>query len=637
MDYKSIARQVYQNIGGKENIISAAHCATRLRLVIGDNKKCDKKALEEIEGVKGVFEASGQLQIIFGTGTVNKVYDEFIAMAGISAGTKEEVKKAAASKQNFFQRLIKTLGDVFVPIIPAIVASGLLMGILEGLGKMFPALMDSGTYTIIHLFSNAAFVFLPVLIAVSAAKTFGGNLFLGAVIGMIMIHPDLMNAWSVATAESVPTASAWFGLYDINLVGYQGHVIPVVIAVWFMSVLEKRLHKIVPEIIDLFVTPLVTVLVTGYLSLTVFGPIFSGIETGVLNGVQFLITLPLGIGSALAGAVYAPTVVAGVHHMYNALEAGLLSANGINIWMPIATAANVAQGAAALALAFKTKNGKLKALALPSSLSAFLGITEPVIFGVNLRYFKCFISGCIGGAVGGLVAGIAGVGASAYGITGVFGYLITTDYIVSYTLVIASAMAVSFALSWFLFKEDELETVPAQEKKEEHRENLEPISENTEKKEVIKFEKNAVYSPLNGNAIPLSEVKDETFAGEVLGKGMAVIPKEGKVYAPFDGVAETVFDTKHAIGLTSQDGIEVLIHIGINTVELNGRHYETHISEGDEVKAGQLLVTFDPEAIRQEGYDITTPIIVTNSDDYEEIKTEKLGDIHVMEKAITVR
>lgn len=637
MDYKSIARQVYQNIGGKENIISAAHCATRLRLVIGDNKKCDKKALEEIEGVKGVFEASGQLQIIFGTGTVNKVYDEFITIAGISAGTKEEVKKAAASKQNFFQRLIKTLGDVFVPIIPAIVASGLLMGILEGLGKMFPALMDSGTYTIIHLFSNAAFVFLPVLIAVSAAKTFGGNLFLGAVIGMIMIHPDLMNAWSVATAESVPTASAWFGLYDINLVGYQGHVIPVVIAVWFMSVLEKRLHKIVPEIIDLFVTPLVTVLVTGYLSLTVFGPIFSGIETGVLNGVQFLITLPLGIGSALAGAVYAPTVVAGVHHMYNALEAGLLSANGINIWMPIATAANVAQGAAALALAFKTKNGKLKALALPSSLSAFLGITEPVIFGVNLRYFKCFISGCIGGAVGGLVAGIAGVGASAYGITGVFGYLITTDYIVSYTLVIASAMAVSFALSWFLFKEDELETVPAQEKKEEHRENLKPISENTEKKEVIKFEKNAVYSPLNGNAIPLSEVKDETFAGEVLGKGMAVIPKEGKVYAPFDGVAETVFDTKHAIGLTSQDGIEVLIHIGINTVELNGRHYETHISEGDEVKAGQLLVTFDPEAIRQEGYDITTPIIVTNSDDYEEIKTEKLGDIHVMEKAITVR
>ena len=364
MDYRSIAQQIYDNIGGRQNIVSAAHCATRLRLVIGDNEKCSKEALENVEGVKGVFEASGQLQIILGTGTVNKVYDEFIAIAGISAASKEEVKQAAASKQNVFQRLIKTLGDVFVPIIPAIVASGLLMGLLEGLGKVFPAMTQSGTYTIIHLFSNAAFVFLPILIAISAAKVFGGNIFLGAVIGMIMIHTDLMNAWSVASAETIPTADAWFGLYQINLVGYQGHVIPVVIAVWFMSMLEKKLHKIVPEIIDLFVTPLVTVLATGYLTLTVFGPVFSWIENGVLDGVQFLITLPLGIGSALAGAVYAPTVVAGVHHMYNALEAGLLSSKGLNIWMPIATAANVAQGAAALAMALKTKNQKLKALAL---------------------------------------------------------------------------------------------------------------------------------------------------------------------------------------------------------------------------------------------------------------------------------
>lgn len=315
MDYRSIAQQIYDNIGGRQNIVSAAHCATRLRLVIGDNEKCSKEALENVEGVKGVFEASGQLQIILGTGTVNKVYDEFIAIAGISAASKEEVKQAAASKQNVFQRLIKTLGDVFVPIIPAIVASGLLMGLLEGLGKVFPAMTQSGTYTIIHLFSNAAFVFLPILIAISAAKVFGGNIFLGAVIGMIMIHTDLMNAWSVASAEAIPTADAWFGLYQINLVGYQGHVIPVVIAVWFMSMLEKKLHKIVPEIIDLFVTPLVTVLATGYLTLTVFGPVFSWIENGVLDGVQFLITLPLGIGSALAGAVYAPTVVAGVHHM----------------------------------------------------------------------------------------------------------------------------------------------------------------------------------------------------------------------------------------------------------------------------------------------------------------------------------
>lgn len=625
MNYREIARQVYDNIGGKENIVSAAHCATRLRLVIGDNTKCSKEALENVEGVKGVFEASGQLQIIFGTGTVNKVYEEFIAIAGITAATKEEVKQAAASKQNVFQRLIKTLGDVFVPIIPAIVASGLLMGLLEGLSKVFPAMTNSGTYTIIHLFSNAAFVFLPILIAVSAAKVFGGNIFLGAVIGMIMIHSDLMNAWSVATAESIPTATAWFGLYDINLVGYQGHVIPVVIAVWFMSMIEKKLHKIVPEIIDLFVTPLVTVLVTGYLTLTIFGPVFSWIENGVLNGVEFLITLPLGIGSCLAGAVYAPTVVAGVHHMYNALEAGLLSANGVNIWMPIATAANVAQGAAALAMALKTKDQKLKALALPSSLSAFLGITEPVIFGVNLRYMRCFAAGCIGGACGALVAGMLHVGATAYGITGVFGYLITTENTLQYTLVIAVAVAVSFALSWFLYKEEK----PAVSVRE--------IEESGETAGEAALEKNTVYSPIKGNAIALTEVNDPTFAGEVLGKGMAVVPQEGKVYAPFNGTVETVFDTKHAVGVTSDDGVEILIHIGINTVELDGKFYTAHVNEGDKVKAGQLLISFDAEEIQKAGYDITTPVIVTNTDDYESVNMEKTGAVQVLDKVLTVQ
>lgn len=639
MDYRKTAEEIYQHVGGKENIVSAAHCATRLRLVIGDNAKCSKEALEDVEGVKGVFEASGQLQIILGTGTVNKVYDQFIAIAGITAASKEEVKQAAASKQNVFQRMIKTLGDVFVPIIPAIVASGLLMGLLEGFGKVFPAMTDSGTYTIIHLFSNAAFVFLPILIAISAARVFGGNIFLGAVIGMIMIHTDLLNAWSVATADSIPTAEAWFGLYDINLVGYQGHVIPVVIAVWFMSMLEKKLHKIVPEIIDLFVTPLVTVLVTGYLTLTIFGPVFSWIENGVLDGVQFLITLPLGIGSALAGAVYAPTVVAGVHHMYNALEAGLLSSEGINIWMPIASAANTAQGAAALAMALKTKNQKLKALALPSSLSAFLGITEPVIFGVNLRYIKCFIAGCVGGAVGGLVAGITGVGASAYGITGLFGYLITTDYTLQYTLVIGVAVATAFILSWILFREEGAEPVKAGntggnvQKKAAGKAGENALDKAPE----AETEKNTVYSPLKGQAIPLSQVKDETFAGEVLGKGAAVVPEEGKVYAPFDGTVDTVFETKHAVGLTSRDGVEILIHVGLNTVELNGKFYETHVKEGDTVKAGQLLTSFSMEDIRKAGYDITTPVIVTNSDDYEEVKQEKTGAVKKLDKLLTVK
>ena len=393
----------------------------------------------------------GQLQIIFGTGTVNKVYDEFIQIAGISAASTEEVRQAAGTKMSFWRRTGNTLGDVFIPIIPAMVASGLLVGILEGLCEVYPAMEKSGTYTILHLFSNAAFVFLPILIAISAAKVFGGNLYLGAVIGMIMIHPDLMNAWSVVGAESIPKLNAWFGLYQIELVGYQGHVIPVVIAVWFMSMLEKKLHKIVPEMIDLFVTPLVTVFVTGYLTLTIFGPVFSWVENGVLEGAQWLITLPFGIGAALCGAVYAPTVVAGVHHMYSALEAGLISNSGFNTWMPIATAANVGQGAAALALALKTKNSKVKALALPASLSAFLGITEPAIFGVNIRYIKPFVAGMIGGA---LIAGWTGIGATAYGITGLFGYLITTDDTLQYTLVIGVAFVVSFVTSWMLYQDE---------------------------------------------------------------------------------------------------------------------------------------------------------------------------------------
>lgn len=627
MDYQKAASQVYRYIGGKENLISAAHCATRLRLVIGDNDKCDKDAVENIEGVSGVFFASGQLQIVFGTGTVNKVYDEFIKIAGITEATKDEVKQAAAAKQNAFKRAIKTLGDVFVPIIPAIVASGLLMGLLEGLSNVFPAMSQSGTYTVIHLFSNAAFVFLPILIAVSAAKVFGGNIFLGAVIGMIMIHTDLVNAWSVASLETIPSASVWFGLYDVNLVGYQGHVIPVVIAVWLMSTLEKKLHKIVPEIIDLFVTPLVTVLVTGYLTLTIIGPVFSFLENMVFDGALYLVSLPFGIGAALAGAVYAPTVVAGVHHMYNALEAGLLSAGGLNMWMPIATAANVGQGAAALAVALKTKNKKTRSMALPASLSAFLGITEPAIFGVNIRFMSAFIAGCAGGLCGGLVAGIMKVGATAYGITGVFGFLITTHNSFAYLMVIVVSVAVAFSLSWILFKGDgEPKQRDKADKAVKQTENIQPSVEEAE-----------IYCPLEGSIIPVSEVKDETFAMEIIGKTVAVVPERGRVVAPFDGEVSMVFDTGHAIGLKGPADAELLIHVGINTVDLKGKHFKILTETGQKVKKGQTLLEFDIEGIKESGYDVTTMVILANTPAYSQVwcATEGHGDDQV--KVMTVK
>lgn len=597
MDYTATAKSILSAIGGRGNLVSAAHCATRLRLVIVDNSKVQKQALENADGVKGIFESAGQLQIIIGTGAVNKVYEAFIASAGIASASKDEVKQAAAERAPLFKRAIKTLGDIFVPIIPAIVASGLLMGLMEGLAKVFPALADSSTFDIIHLFSNAAFVFLPILIAYSAAKAFGGNPYLGAVIGMIMIHPDLLNAWSVSSAETIPTASAWFGLYHVNLVGYQGHVIPVVIAVWFMSKLEKKLHKIVPEMLDLFVTPLVTVLVTGYVTLTVFGPVFSWLESGVLSAVQLLIALPFGIGAALCGAIYAPTVVAGIHHMYNALEAGMLSASGFNTWMPIATAANVAQGAAALAFGLKTRNHKRKAVALPASLSAFLGITEPAIFGVNLRFMRPFIAACIGGAAGALVAGWLHVSATAYGITGIFGILITTHNLLQYLLVMAVAFAVSFLLTMVLYREeqaDEPAPTPGPGNKAQE----------------------TIASPLSGAVVSLKDVPDATFAEGLLGTGAAVEPTEGKVVAPCDAIVSMLPDTLHAIGLTLPDGVELLIHVGINTVELKGKGFTALVKQGDTVTTGQTLLTFDPAFLKQKGYPTVTSIIVTNPEPY---------------------
>ncbi|MDO5411126.1 MAG: glucose PTS transporter subunit IIA [Lachnospiraceae bacterium] len=633
MDYRKIAEEIYEKVGKKENLISAAHCATRLRLVIADNNKCDSKAVEDIEGVKGVFFASGQLQIILGTGTVNKVYDEFLAVSGLSAATKAEVKQAAAAQQNVFKRAIKTLGDIFVPIIPAIVASGFLMGIMEALNFMvsngFLTLdTTSSVFVFAKLFSNVAYVFLPILIAYSAAKAFGGNPYLGAVIGMLMIHPDLQNAWTVATEGVKVKQSVWFGLYDIDLIGYQGHVIPVIIAVWVMCFIEKRLHKIVPEMFDLFVTPLTSVFVTGYLTYSMIGPVFVLIENSIINGIQWLIALPFGIGSFIMGACYAPTVVAGVHHMYTVIDVGQLGVFGVTYWLPLASAANLAQGAATLAVALKTKNAKTKSVALPSAFSAFMGITEPAIFGVNLRYFKPFICGCIGGACGALFASVTNLGASGTGVTGIFGILLCLNMPLQYILMMAISIGVAFALTWmFGYKDEAPAAKEAPAAAEEKKEISAPVMET---------KPGTVYSPIEGNIIPMEKIKDDTFASGVLGQGVGIEPAKGQVAAPFDGTVTTVFDTKHAIGLTSNDGMEMLIHVGINTVELGGKYYTAKVTEGASVKAGQLLLTFDKEAIKNAGYDVTTAVLVTNADEYSKVSVIKTGAGEEMDEIIKV-
>ena len=614
LDYRKCAEEIAANIGGGANVISAAHCATRLRLVIADNGKVNKAVLENIDGVKGMFESNGQLQLIIGTGTVNKVYDEFLAVTGVSAASKDDVKAAAVSKMPWWKKILKTPGDIFVPILPAIVASGLMMGLVEALGKAIPAFKASGWYGFLDMVANTAFALLPVLVAVSAARVFKGNIFLGAVIGLMMVHPALMNAWSV-TPTNQP--EVWnLGLFNIAQVGYQGHVIPVILAVYLMSLIEKWLHKHVPEMIDLFVTPLCTVLATAFATFVIIGPIFSQLESWVLEGATWLVSKTGGIGALVMGALYPWTVVMGLHHMYNVIEAGMLSVEGgLNIWMPIASAANFAQFGACLAVAIKCRNAKLKSVALPSSLSASLGITEPAIFGVNFRFMKPFIAGVIGGAVGAFFGSLVGLGATTYGVTGIPGLLaIKTDKIALYVIELLISAGIAFAITTFIWKEEEPEPAAAAPVPAEA-----PAAPEIPAVSVIRCAAGTVLQPVKGTVIARDQIPDETFASGVLGDGVGIQPDDDKVVAPFDGTISSVADSQHAIGIES-NGMEMLIHVGVDTVNMQGDGFTCLVKEGDEVKAGQTLIIFDRAKIKAAGYSDTVAVLLTNSEDLEGVE-----------------
>ena len=615
LDYRKCAQEISDNIGGGANVVSAAHCATRLRLVIADNGKVNKEALEEVDGVKGMFESNGQLQLIIGTGTVNKVFDEFIAITGVAAGTKDDVKAAAAAKAPVWRQALKTVGDVFVPILPAIVASGLMMGLVEALAKI-PGLGfgDTDWFAFLDMAANTAFAYLPVIVAISAARVFGGNIFLGAVIGLMMIHSALTNGWAAADGYDVWYLFGHIKITDsytlgqINQLGYQGHVIPVMLAVLFMSKLESWLHKHVPEMIDLFVTPLTTVLVTALVTFTIIGPIFSGLETIVLAGAEKLVSNP--IGSCIMGAIYPATVVMGLHHMYNVIEAGMLASKGLNTWMPIASAANFAQFGACLAVGLRSHNQKTKAVAIPSSMSAALGITEPAIFGVNMRFFKPFVAGMAGGAVGALVAAFMGIGASAYGVTGIPGYL-TINNALLYTIVLAISGGLAFFITTVIFKEEapKKKAAPAA-----------PLVDMASQPVVIEVGADKVKSPAVGTLVPQDQIPDATFASGVLGAGLGITPSKGIVVAPVDGTISTVAESKHAIGISTESGLELLIHVGVDTVQMNGDGFSPAVAEGDTVKQGDLLLNFDIDKIHKAGYADTVVFLLTNSDDYNDVK-----------------
>ena len=651
MTNTEIAKKVIEALGGRENVNSVAHCATRLRVMVKDEAKINKDAIENLEKVQGAFFNSGQYQIIFGTGTVNKMYDEVVAL-GLPTSTKSEMKAEAAKQGNWFQRAIRTFGDVFVPIIPVIVATGLFMGVrglLTALGMTLPE--DVTTYT--QILTDTAFIILPGLVVWSTFRVFGGNPAVGIVLGMMLVSGSLPNAWAVASGGEV-TAMQFFGF--IPVVGLQGSVLPAFIIGVVGAKFEKAVRKVVPDVLDLLVTPFVTLLVMSILGLFVIGPVFHVVESYILIGTKAILNLPFGLGGFLIGGVHQLIVVSGVHHIFNLLEVQLLAADHANPFNAIITAAMTAQGAATVAVGVKTKNPKLKALSFSAALSAFLGITEPAIFGVNLRYRKPFFLSLIGGAIGGGLASLLGLAGTGNGITIIPGTLlyIGNGQLLQYILMVAVSFALGFALTYMFGFEDEQDewqdqmtdvlskaTIPsvalrvALDKENNETEKL--VEEETTGTVPETLQDETIISPIVGQAVALENVNDPVFSSGAMGQGIAVKPSEGVVYAPADAEVTIAFATGHAYGLRTANGAEILIHVGIDTVSMNGEGFNHKVAQGDKVKAGDVLGTFDSAKIAAAGLDNTTMVIVTNTADFASVNPVASGSVAKGDAIIEVK
>lgn len=620
MNNIEIAKSVIEAIGGKDNVSSVAHCATRLRIMVKDKEKIDTNRVESIEKVQGAFFNAGQFQIIFGTGTVNRIYDEVVSL-GLPTSTTSEMKAEAAKQGNWFQRAVRTFGDVFVPIIPAIVATGLFMG-LRGLLEAFGVVLPSDFLIYSKILTDTAFIALPALVVWSTFKVFGGNQTIGIVLGLMLISGSLPNAWEVAQGgEIVPIK--FFGLVDV--VGLQGSVLPAFIIGVVGANFEKRVRKYVPEVLDLLVTPFITLFVMSILGLFVLGPIFHQVEKVILSLTTTVLYLPFGLGGLIIGGTHQLIVVSGVHHIFNLLEINLLSATGQNPFNAIITAAMTAQGAAAVAIGVKTKSPKLKALTFPAALSAFLGITEPVIFGVNLRFRKPFVLSLLAGALGGALSALLGLAGTSNGITIIPGSMlyVGNQQLPQYLFMVAVSFALGFTFTYLFGYDDSMLDTPVEAEGPSSQETQEeevgaPATERTDEK---------LHSPIVGEVVALSEVNDPVFSSGVMGQGIAVKPSKGVVYAPADAEIAIAFPTGHAYGLKTDNGAEILIHVGIDTVSLNGKGFEAKVSQGDRVKAGDIIGTFDSEVIAANGLDDTTMVIITNTMDYAEVTPIATGSV----------
>lgn len=627
MNNQEIAKKVIDALGGRENVNSVAHCATRLRVMVKDEGKINKEVIENLEKVQGAFFNSGQYQIIFGTGTVNKMYDEVVAL-GLPTSSKDDMKAEAAKQGNWFQRAIRTFGDVFVPIIPVIVATGLFMGV-RGLfnALKMPLPGDFATYT--QILTDTAFIILPGLVVWSTFRVFGGNPAVGIVLGMMLVSGSLPNAWVVASGGEV-TAMNFFGF--IPVVGLQGSVLPAFIIGVVGAKFEKAVRKVVPDVIDLLVTPFVTLLVMSILGLFVIGPVFHIVENYILIGTKAILGLPLGLGGFLIGGVHQLIVVSGVHHIFNLLEVQLLAADHANPFNAIITAAMTAQGAATVAVGVKTKNPKLKTLAFPAALSAFLGITESAIFGVNLRFRKPFFLSLIAGAIGGGLASILGLAGNGSGITIIPGTMlyVGNGQLAQYLLMVAVSFALGFALTYMFGYEDEKEVAT-----EVATERL--VQEETTGNIPAALQNETLVTPIVGDVVALADVNDPVFSSGAMGQGIAVKPSQGVVYAPADAEVSIAFATGHAFGLKTTNGAEVLIHVGIDTVSMNGDGFEAKVAQGDKVKAGDVLGTFDSNKIAAAGLDDTTMVIVTNTADFSSVAPVATGSVAKGDALIEVK
>ncbi len=613
MDYKQLAQSILKEVGGKENVKGLTHCATRLRFNLFDEAKADTAAIKKLKGVMGVVSSGGQYQVIIGSdvASVYKPLAELCNLKESSGKDAEEDKRSTAAK------VIDTISGIFTPILPAITAAGMLKAVLSLLVAFKVVDSSTQTYQIINFMADAAFYFLPILLGNSAAKKFGCNPYLGMMMGGIFLHPNFVSM--VAAAKESGEAIKLFFI-PISAASYSSSVIPIILSVWFMSFVEPIADKVSPKAIKFFTKPLITILVSGVVGLAVLGPIGYIVGNWLAAGVNFLDSYCSWLVPTVLGTLFPLLVMTGTH--YSIVSIGInnrMTMGYDTICQPANLPSNIAQGAAALAVGFKSKVSDIKQLATSSGITGVCGITEPALYGINLRFKTPLYAAMAGGGVGGLFMGIFRVRNYSGGSPGL---LTLPSWIGGDSLRdlmfaccgAAIAFVISFVISFILYHD------PVEELEAQAEQDAAPAAEKEqETPEVAPGTSAEVAAPLSGKAVPLSEVHDPTFAEEILGKGAAIIPSEGKVYSPVDGKVEMVFDTLHAVTLTGDNGLEVLIHVGLDTVKLNGQHYKALVKSGESVKIGTPLLEFDMEAIKQAGYDVITPVIISNSMDYGDV------------------